>query len=220
MRTAAAVLIAAGILAWGGSAAAQVIGDPVPSINKGNLDVGVSLESFSRDLSYEGGGSDSVDYSRAGFRVDYGWAKNRAIQFFISETEIDPGPGGAWRGPEVGIGYRQPIDITIPIAGRGAPTALFGDFRYGNTEDGSTFKYFQYQFGYGGSFPFSRTLDIYAAALYSDVYGRIEGNDVRAVDNIGFMGGVDFLASSNIRLTAELHIFHEFGIGLMIQFML
>jgi hypothetical protein len=220
MKLARPVLILAGLTAWSGLALAQTIGNPVPEINNEQLGLGLSLERFSRDLSFENGGSDSVDYSRMGFRADYGLGKNQALQIYIGQATVDPGPGNNWSGPELGIGYRQPVDITIPIAGKGAPTAIFGDIRYGNLEDGSTFKYFQYEFGYGGSFPASKELNVYAAVLYSDVYGRIGGKDVSAVDNLGFMGGVEFAATKGLRLTGELHILHEFGIGLMVQFFL
>ena len=216
MRLATPGLIVCGLTAWSALALAQTIGNPVPEIDDGQLALGLSLESFARDLSFENGGSDSVEYSRMGFRADYGLSKNRALQIFFGQTTVDPGPGGNWSGAELGAGYRQPVDITLPIAGKEAPTAVFGDIRYGNLEDGAAFSYLQYEFGYGGSYPARKDLDIYAAVLYSDVYGRISSKNVSAVDNLGFLGGVEFSAAKNLRLTGELHLLHEWGLGLML----
>jgi hypothetical protein len=214
MNLAKPALILFGLTAWSGLAMAQMIGNPVPDINDGKWGFGLSYESFSRDL---GGASDSGDYTRTGLRVDYGLSKNHALQLFVGGTQIDSSQD-SWAGPEIGFGYRQPVDIAIPMGSKKAPTAVFGDFRYGSLGDGTDFKYFQYEVGYGGSYPISKSFDVYAALLYSDVYGRIDGRDVSAVDHVGLMTGLEFSVSNKVRLTGELHVVHEIGFGLLFQY--
>jgi hypothetical protein len=217
------VLVAVGLVAWSGLAMAQVHGNPVPRIDTGQLGVGLSFESFNRDLQYEGGGVDDADYSRTGFRVDYGLAKDQALQFFASDTEVEPDGGGSFDGFELGIGYRQPVDITLPIANKDSPTAVFGEIRYATLQDGGDFQYLQYAFGYGGSYPASDALEIYAAILYSDIIGEVSNGssvDVSSDDNLGLLGGVEFDLTNALRLSAEMHLLHETGFALMVQLFL
>jgi hypothetical protein len=221
MNLAKPALILIGLSAWSSLVMAQMIGNPVPSINDGQWAGGFSVESFSRNLSFDNDSSDSVDYTRYGLRADYGLSKNHALQLYLSYADADGGSGSSWHGPEIGGGYRQPIDITIPMGSKEAPTAVFADIRYGNLADGATFKYYQFDAGYGGSYPVLESLNAYAAVLVSNVYGRNSGRgggDVGAVDHLGVMTGVEYSLNDKIRLTGELHVVHEIGIALLFQY--
>lgn len=220
MRTiawkASTALLAA--MAWSGLALAQVHGNPVPSLDEGRLGFGLTVSQYNRDLQLEHGGTKSADFRRTTFQLDYAPAKESMVQGFIGFAQSKPEKSDTFNGQEIGVGFRQTVDVTIPAGDEGIKTALLGTLRYGDLNDGESFNYFQLDIGYGGSYPVTAELAAYAGLLYSEIWGEVGSTTVNSADNLGLFGGVDFGLSANLHLSAELHLLHELGVGIQIQY--
>ena len=217
-KTPTAAFLSSFIIAFAGGAWAQVLGNPVPATAPDRIGVGLGLEQFNRDLQIDGGSSDDLDYARTTFQVNYGVGKGAMVQGYLGLVRAKPDGGDTFSGQEIGANYRQTIDITIPMGDAGIETALLGDLRYGDLDDGESFDYFEITIGYGGSYPLTQRLNAYGGVLYSEIWGEIGSQDVNADDNLGFWGGAEFAAAEALRVSGELHILHEFGIAVLLQY--
>jgi hypothetical protein len=206
------------LMAWSGLAQAQLIGNPVSSLDAGRLGFGVALDQYNRDLEFENGGTDDLDYRHMTFQLDYAPAAGSMVQGFLGLVRAKPDQGSSFDGQEIGVSYRQNVDIKIPVGDQAIQTALVGAVRYGDLNDGDSFDYLQLDVGYGGSYPAAKQLAIYAGVLFSEIWGEVGSTSVNSADNLGLFGGVDFSVMQNVHLSAELHLLHEFGVGVQFQY--
>jgi len=213
-----AALAALAAMAWSPLAQAQFLGNPVSSLEAGRLAFGVAVDQYNRDLEFENGGTDDLDYRRMTFQLDYAPAAGSMVQGLLGLVRAKPDRGNSFDGEELGVTYRQNVDVKIPVGDQGIQTALIGSLRYGDLNDGESFDYFQLDVGYGGAYPAIKQLAIYAGVLFSEIWGDVGSTSVNSADNLGLFGGVDFSITQNIHLSAELHLLHEFGLGVQFQY--
>lgn len=211
-------LTAAALLAWGGLALAQVHGNPVPELKPAQFVVGVGLEQFHRELRVEDGGSDDWDFRRMTFQVHYGAGEGAMMQGFVALVRAEPEKGDSYDGQEIGVGYRQTVDVKIPAGENGIQTAVLGTVRYGDLGDGDTFNYIQLDLSYGGAFPATKQVDIYGGLLFSEIWGGVGSKSVNSEHNLGLFAGAEFALAQSLLISAELHALHELGIGVLIQY--
>ena len=211
-------VIAAALLAWGGLALAQVQGNPVPELKPGQLGLGLGLEQFNRELRVEDGGSDDLDFRRMTFQVNYGAGEGAMMQGFVTLVRAEPDKGDSYDGQEFGVGYRQNVDVKIPVGEDGIQTAVLGAVRYGDLGDGDTFNYIQLDLSYGGAFAATKQFDIYGGLLFSEIWGEIGSKSVNSEHNLGLFAGVEFTMAQSLLISAELHALHELGFGVLIQY--
>src|SRR3972149_3448910 len=78
------------LMAWSGPAHAQVLGNPVSSLEAGRLGLGVAVDQYNRDLEVENGGTDDLDYRRMTFQLDYAPAAGSMVQGLLGLVRAKP----------------------------------------------------------------------------------------------------------------------------------
>lgn len=227
MRTLASTLaIALAAVLLAATAYANVYKNPAHGFAQGDVALGLSLESMNRDFESEGLGDTDIDIDRTDLNVNIGVGPSGALELTLGSItgSISELPGDA-DGAEWGVRYRHNLDPDGGDLQRG----FFASYRYAYLEDDDDNEYdlYQWDVGFGASKVLENKAKLYFGGVYSeatlDVTVAALNGEVRtadAADIIGAFGGIEFAASDQATIGAELHMLHETGFGFYVDFAL
>ncbi len=221
MRRISTIIGLIALVAWGSPAFANVYGNPVPALKKGQMSAGLALEQFERD--YKGYASGDMDFDRETLLFSYGVSDSGVARVAFGTFEITT--PDKYDGNEYGISYRH----RFGEPGKDLKKAFFFSYRTA-TGDGTSggikvdMDLTQMDIGAGVSKVTGETLSIFGGLVYSKfdaelTTGFVSG-DFDADKNIGIFGGFEMKFEENMFLALEIHAMFESGIGLMFQYVL
>ncbi len=189
--------------------------------SQGEFFVGLSVEAMSRDFEDEAGGEAELDIDRNTLNVGIGVGQSGLIGLHAGAVDIgsdDPNVNQS-DGGEFGVSYTHNLD---PNSEGPVQLGFQLSLRTGTVDEEFTETDFtQVDLGFGGALKLNEQLSFYFGGVFSSVDATIEltvqpfsAFDIEASDNIGGFGGIEFRASEQFLLGAEIHLLHESGIAI------
>ena len=226
------------IVGWAVPANAVIYGNPTPSVEKGDVLGGLSIDiTTNREVESVNSGAficcstTDVDLEFTtfmvwvGFGVTDGGLLEGGLGLLKQESD-DQGTGakGDSDGAALALKYRHKFYENPNGVAAGFHVGLFGASLSGDVEGIDTSGYaVQIDLGAGASKAVADGLTVYGGPVLSFFSGEIEADDFDALsefeanDVFGLNGGVEFLAGDKVRLGLEVHLIFETAINLFAQ---
>ena len=207
--------------------------NPAHDYEDGQFSVGANIESFSRTVEDNDGNEADFDIAVVGVGLGFGLGGEGLLNLNFNVVSIEPEGGDTGTGAEVSAQYRHNLDPDAEFEADAKPfqrfrTGLVFSARLGSAEDssGNGVDYYQFDGGFGGSTPLADRTLLYAGGVVSLLGGELyfdETDDtveIFGTTPVGLFGGIEFKPSETLILGAELHVIHEWGIGIYIDALL
>lgn len=220
MKKVLAATLVTGLVLLSAPAFAVLYKNPAHSFSQGKFGVGVSFESFSRDVESDAitGTVDlDIDQITANFTIGLGTGGALGLHAGLVDAQIEDDPSSD--GAAFGISYRHNLD---PDGGK-LQKGFFLSFRsaFVDNEDTET-DATQFDGGFGVALPLADNAALYGGGVLSTLDLTIEAFsggaiDAEASDTFGFFVGVEFTPAETVLLGIEVHAIHESGFAFYID---
>jgi hypothetical protein len=212
--------------AWAGN-----LRNPAHDAVPGQYWLGIHFEDYERTFDVEG--SDEKDYGvtvlglTGGVGLFSGGLLNLSLGSVTFAGESLP---NELTGAETGLLFRWNLDNTVPLDPSGESFSQFrrgllAGLRFGRVEDseGNGLSYRQTELGLGVGTPLVRQVQLYGGGLYSGFDGtsyQDSGPDhtVKGRDSVGLFAGIEYRAREDFIVGAEIHLVHEWGLGMYVDY--
>ena len=207
--------------------------NPAHDYEDGQFSVGANIESFSRTVEDENGNEFDFDITVVGAGLGFGLGGEGLLNLNFNLVSIEPDGGDTATGAEISAQYRHNLDADAEFEADAKPFQRFRlglvfSARLGSAEDsaGNGVDYYQFDGGFGGSTPLFDQALLYAGGVVSILGGEAFSGatddtvEIFGTDPVGLFGGFEIKQSETLILGAELHVIHEWGIGLYIDALL
>ncbi|MCZ6472329.1 MAG: hypothetical protein O6934_02725 [SAR324 cluster bacterium] len=194
---------------------AQQYGQPLPTVNKDQLAVGVALANFNRKIRISGFQLSS-DNTRETVFVDWGYQENAMFRGEFSTVDL-----GSSRGSEFAFSYRRSFGEPTEV-GDGdmkIKKGFLAGIRKGEVSDqGIEADFLQIDLAAGGVIDIDENKYVYFAAIFSKLDGTITvagtDFDFEGDSSLGIYGGGTFKLDKSLLIGAEMHFLFGSGFGL------
>jgi hypothetical protein len=213
--------------AWG-----VTYGNPAHDVKSGQIALGFVYEDHERTFEFEGGAESDLHSSVIGISAGFGIANAGLLSFTVGAVsftgdDVDK----ELTGVEGTIAYRHNFDFADKLDEGADPfqkfrKGLIAAVRIGNAEDpdGNGIDYFEYDLGFGVGTNVIRQVQAYGGGVLSIVSGTgysEAGSDysVDSSDWVGVFAGMEWAPQETLIVGAEIHLVHEWGFGLYVEFL-
>lgn len=202
-------------------AQARIYKNPVHSLGSGKYAAGVSHDSFTRALTSDGLGDFDATLNATGvnFTIGMGESGGLGLHFAAASGSINGGADSSGGGG--GISYRHTLEKGD--LGQGFLVSHFSGY-VENTDAGVWFDLTDVM--YGISKPISPTMRLYGGGGLSLAEIELEiffapyyTYAASASSVMGLFGGLELQPSETLLLGAEVHLMHEGGFGVYVDFL-
>lgn len=206
--------------------------NPAHDVEPGKLVLGFVFEEYERTFDIEGIGERDVESSVIGLSAGFGVEGGGLLTLTVGASTLSgESYDNEMSGLEGAISYRHNFDFANKLDEGANPFNRFrkgalASLRIGNAEDsdGTGIDYYQYDLGFGVGTNVIRQVQAYGGGVISIVEGTgysESGPDaaVDSVDPLGLFAGIQWKPQDNMLVGAELHLLHEVGLGLYLEFL-
>ncbi len=221
MNKVLAAILVTGLVLLSAPAFAVVYKNPAHSFSEGKFGVGVSFESFSRDVESDAiTGTLELETDQIIANFTFGLATGGAIGIHagLVDSDLEANPPSA-DGTAFGISYRHNLDPE----GDGLQKGFFLSFRsaFVDNEFAET-DATQFDGGFGVALPLADNAALYGGGVLSTLDLTLEifgccAFDAEASDTFGVFVGIEFAPAETVLFGGEVHAIHESGFAFYID---